>query len=57
MNLTEKKRLQKLAVEARMDILEMVYAAQSGHPGGSLSATELLVYLYFSFNSYFLEFK
>lgn len=47
MNLTEKKRLQKLAVEARMDILEMVYAAQSGHPGGSLSATELLVYLYF----------
>ena len=47
MNQIELKNLKKLSVEARMDILDMVYSAQSGHPGGSLSATEILVYLYF----------
>lgn len=31
----------------RKDILNMIYKAGSGHPGGSLSATELLVGLYF----------
>jgi transketolase len=34
------------ATEIRRDIVEMVYAAQSGHPGGSLSATEYLLWLY-----------
>ena len=47
MTQTELKNLKKLSVVARMDILDMVYSAQSGHPGGSLSATEILVYLYF----------
>lgn len=32
----------------RRDILTMIHAAGSGHPGGSLSAVELLVGLYFS---------
>ena len=31
----------------RQNILRQVYAAQSGHPGGSLSAVELLTVLYF----------
>jgi transketolase len=31
----------------RRDIIEMIYSAKSGHPGGSLSAVELLVGLYF----------
>jgi len=38
--------LQK-AVKVRTDILEMVAEAKSGHPGGSLSAVEVLVALFF----------
>ena len=38
--------LQK-AVKVRTDILEMVAEAKSGHPGGSLSAVEVLVSLFF----------
>ncbi len=38
--------LQK-AVKVRTDILEMVAEAKSGHPGGSLSAVEILVSLFF----------
>ena len=40
-------RLRELAVRVRLDVLEMIRAAGSGHPGGSLSLVELLVYLYF----------
>lgn len=40
------KLLQK-TVQIRTDILEMVAEAKSGHPGGSLSAVEILVSLYF----------
>jgi len=35
------------ANQIRRDIVEMTSAAQSGHPGGSLSATDILVALYF----------
>lgn len=42
------EELKKIALEVRKDILEMVYKAGSGHPGGSLSAVELLVALYFN---------
>ncbi len=35
-----------LAVQIRKDILEMIYRAQSGHLGGSLSIVEILVALY-----------
>jgi transketolase len=41
------KRLEKKALEVRRHIIRMVYAAGSGHPGGSLSATDILVALYF----------
>ena len=35
------------AAQVRRDIVEMIYTAQSGHPGGSLSAADILTYLYF----------
>lgn len=40
--------LKKKAVQIKLDILEEVYSAQSGHPGGSMSIAEILAYLYFS---------
>jgi transketolase len=39
--------LQAIAKQVRRDIVTMITAAKSGHPGGSLSAVELLVTLYF----------
>ena len=39
--------LPRLARQVRLDVLDMTYKAQSGHPGGSFSATEALVTLYF----------
>ena len=36
-----------IARRVRRDIVEMIYAAKSGHPGGSLSAVETVVTLYF----------
>ncbi len=39
--------LQAAAKKVREDIIEMIYAAGSGHPGGSLSAADVLTYLYF----------
>lgn len=39
--------LQETAKRVRRDIIGMIYKAGSGHPGGSLSSTEILVALYF----------
>ncbi len=39
--------LKETASRIRMDIVEMVHAAGSGHPGGSLSAADILSTLYF----------
>ncbi len=39
-------QLEKLALQVRRDILRMVHAVNSGHPGGSLGCTEYLVALY-----------
>ena len=39
--------LQKNAIKVRQGIIEGVHAAKSGHPGGSLSAADVLTYLYF----------
>lgn len=41
------KELEILAAKVRLGILEGVYHAKSGHPGGSLSAAEIFTYLYF----------
>ncbi len=40
--------LERVAQQIRTDILTMVHTAGSGHPGGSLSAVEILVALYFT---------
>lgn len=39
--------LEKTASQVRRDIVRMVHACQSGHPGGSLGCTDYLVALYF----------
>ena len=39
--------LQKKAIQIKLDILEEVFSASSGHPGGSMSIAEILTYLYF----------
>ena len=44
MTITE---LKQTAVEVRKGIVTATHAAKSGHPGGSLSATEIFTYLYF----------
>ena len=43
----EKKRLQTIACKVRMGIIESTHAAKCGHPGGSMSAADLITYLYF----------
>ena len=40
-------QLRRQCLEIRRDIIEMLYQAGSGHPGGSLSAVEILTTLYF----------
>jgi transketolase len=42
----ELKTLERTLIQARIDILEMITAAGSGHPGGSLSAVDLIAVLY-----------
>ena len=43
----ELMRLRRICLDVRRDIIEMIHEAGSGHPGGSLSAVEILVMLYF----------
>ncbi len=40
--------LAKIAVEVRKGIVTAVHSAKSGHPGGALSAADILTYLYFA---------
>ena len=40
--------LKKMSSQVRRDILRMVHKVQSGHPGGSLGCTDLLVSLFFN---------
>ncbi len=47
MDTNKKKQLQITATKARMGVIEGTYNAKSGHPGGSLSITDVLTYLYF----------
>ena len=44
----QKRELEQMARLIRRDIVKMVHEAGSGHPGGSLSAVELVTVLYFS---------
>ncbi len=47
MDLDLKRQLQINACKVRMGVIEGTFCAQSGHPGGSLSITDILTYLYF----------
>lgn len=42
-----KLELMKTANEIRKGIVTALHSAKAGHPGGSLSATEIFTYLYF----------
>lgn len=42
------EELKKIAFEIRKNILNMVFEASSGHPGGALSIADILSYLYFN---------
>ena len=41
------QQLEKICTQVRRDIVRMVHAQSSGHPGGSLGCTEFFVALYF----------
>lgn len=43
----DNKQLEIMATKVRIGVIEGVYAAQAGHPGGSLSAADIFTYLYF----------
>ena len=46
MDQSMKRELALKAAQVRLNILEAVHAAKSGHPGGSLSIAEVITYLY-----------
>ena len=41
----------KTACKVRMGIIESTYGAKAGHPGGSLSASDMFTYLYSEYRS------
>lgn len=43
------KELKNTATELRMKVVDMIYQAQSGHPGGSLSAADFMAACYFKY--------
>ncbi|MDD5602594.1 MAG: transketolase [Eubacteriales bacterium] len=47
MDTKEKQKLKIRAAKIRRHIIEEVHSASSGHPGGSLSCTDILAFLYF----------
>lgn len=47
MNAERKRELDELCRQFRKDIIDLLYRIQTGHPGGSLSCTEILTVLYF----------
>jgi Transketolase, N-terminal subunit len=49
--------LEKIAKQVRRDIVRMVHAANSGHPGGSLGCTEFFVALYFEIMNHSTNFN
>ncbi len=48
MDAVVRKQLKIKACKARMGIIEGVFNAKSGHPGGSLSCVDVVTYLYFN---------
>lgn len=48
MKITKVEALKQISNDIRLGIIEQVYKAQSGHPGGSLSCSDILAVLYFN---------
>ncbi len=48
MKITKVEALEKIAKRIRMNIIQEIYYAKSGHPGGSLSIADILTVLYFN---------
>ena len=48
MKIEDVKELEDIAKQIRRNIIEEIYSANSGHPGGSLSCTDILAVLYFN---------
>lgn len=48
MKITKVEAIENIATDIRIGIIEQVYSAQSGHPGGSLSCADILAVLYFN---------
>jgi transketolase len=51
------EQLKKIASQVRRDIVRQVHGCQSGHPGGSLGCTDLLVALFFNAMKHDTDFK
>ena len=51
------KPLKDISTQVRRDILRMVHANNSGHPGGSLGCTEFMVTLYFNIMNHDKDFN
>ena len=51
------QQLEKICTQVRRDIVRMVHAQSSGHPGGSLGCTEFFVALYFDIMKHNKDFK
>lgn len=51
------QQLKDIASQVRRDIVRMVHAVQSGHPGGSLGCTEFFTALYFKIMKHNPDFK
>lgn len=51
------EELNQIASQVRRDIVRMVHAVNSGHPGGSLGCTDYMVSLYFKVMNYSTDFK
>ncbi|WP_238395767.1 transketolase [Pontibacter pudoricolor] len=51
------EELKDIAAQVRRDIVRMVHAVNSGHPGGSLGCTDYFVSLYFKVMNYSTDFK
>jgi len=51
------ERLEQISSQVRRDIVRMVHAVQSGHPGGSLGCTDFITALYFKVMDHNPEFQ
>ena len=51
------QQLEKICTQVRRDIVRMVHAQSSGHPGGSLGCTEFFVALYFDIMNHNKDFE